>query len=97
MFLTSGSYPKESHRDATEIRAEAEQRGGWGGDMWLRAHVLCEAGSSLEDTVGGGTLPLPFRGFLRGSPATEAGDTPKASPEGQCPGQPKWGFCSISK
>ena len=26
----AGSYPKESHRDATEIRAEAEQAGGAG-------------------------------------------------------------------
>lgn len=102
MFLMPGSHPKESHRDVTEIRTEAEQTGVGGVGEGRRgvAQSTCSlSGLSIPggDCVGGGTLSLPFRGFLRGSPAMEAGDTPKVSPEGQWPGQPLWVFCSISK
>lgn len=76
MFLTAGSYPKESHRDTAEIRAEAEQVGGAGvrGSEPASLSGLIVPGGGC---VCGGALPLPFRGFLGEGPATEAGGHPK--------------------
>lgn len=71
---------------APEIRVETEQmgRGEWG-------HVAQSASSALGLVRQG---RLPFRGFVRGGPGTEAGDTPKTSPEGNVPRNPRGSFAA---
>lgn len=87
----AGDHPKESHRAATEIRAEAEQTRGGGvcvtqstGSQVRTDHPSGGKANPRGDCVLGGG-PLCLLGVSSEDILVQrAGDTPKASPEGQC-------------